>query len=442
MARRAVSILIILALLLTASACGSIYESEYSYSAEYSEDIEDNDEADGVDVKSYAQLKAAITDMVNQAKTEGKLHFGSYNGSVSDDMAAVCYEIKTQTPMGAYAVEELDYELSRIVSYYTAVISIQYKRTEQEIESVVSVNGVSELKSYIVQSVGEHAEKLVLRILSSAVNEEYISGLIHSAYFDDPLISACEPVASISGYPDEGLNRIYEIELDYGMDEAGQAAVKEELSARVEAVYRSISELDAGTAALSCGEYLSSNCKTVEEVTGMAATAYGALVEGNASSLGMALAYKALCARLGIECFVVEGSLGTLGVEAHFWNIIGLDGNYYHVDVARFNDVGAEKAFLMSDSEAWGDYMWDSDSYPVCDGTLQYGDFTGQPPAETGETEENGEPEDGGNEGEEEGGENEGEAEAPPEESPVPTEPPVPTETEKPEETENIENIA
>lgn len=379
MAKRILLILTVLALIASASGCTSIFASDYYYVSEYSEGTESSGGLAGTEIKNYAQLRSAISEMVNRALPGGELSFSGYTGPVRDDMAAVCYEIETQTPMGAYAVEDLSYEFSRIVSYYTAQISISYKRSLEEIESVVLLNGVSSLRSYLTDAVVGHSEKLVLRIFSSTVNEDYIKAIVSGAYLEDPLVSAREPVVSVTGYPGEGVNRIYEIGLDYGMDTRALAELRERLERRIDELCRDVTAQESWRRALELAQALCALFRAAESGDGSADTVSGALLDGRASSMGAALAYKALCDGLGIECIVVRGRLGTLGTQDHYWNIIGIDGDYYHVDVSRLETAGPELAFLLDDASAWGTYMWDSGDYPVCSGGLDYAELTAPP---------------------------------------------------------------
>lgn len=379
MGRRFLLILTVLSLSLMASACGSMFASDYSYVIEYSDETQIQGEVSGAEVRNYVQLKNELTGLINQGRTSGELSFSGYDGSVRDDMAAVCYEIKTQTPIGAWAVEELDYELSRIVSYYTAQISVSYGRSAQEMEDVVTLNGVSSLKSYIIDAVNAHSERLVLRIFSSTVNENYIKDIVSDAYFNDPLLSAGEPYVDVSGYPAEGANRIYEIELDYGMGAGELAQLRDELSVRISDICGEVKSRQPWKRAFDLAQSLSGSFRAADSGDSTADTAAGALLEGRASSMGAALAYKALCDELGIECIVVRGRLGTLGSQDHYWNIISIDGDYYHVDTSRLKSAGAERAFLLDDARAWGTYMWDAENYPECSGKLKYSELV-EPP--------------------------------------------------------------
>ncbi|MCQ2558575.1 MAG: hypothetical protein MJ135_05575 [Oscillospiraceae bacterium] len=61
--------------------------------------------------------------------------------------------------------------------------------------------------------------------------------------------------------------------------------------------------------------------------------AYGALVSGKANSDGIAQAMKWLFEEMGGSCLYVNGQNGPNSV-VHGWNVIQLDGKYYHLDVS------------------------------------------------------------------------------------------------------------
>lgn len=381
MGKRICTVAVVIALVLSMSACGSIFDADYSYSQPYTEGLQDDSALTGIDIKNYAQLKNVLNSMVLGMTSGGELRFNNYDGSVSDDIAAACYEIKSQTPMGAYAVDSLTYNLSRIVSYYTAEVSIVYRRSRDEMSAVDTVNGVSALRSFVRDRICEYSAGFTFRIYSSIVNEQYLEKLIEDIYFSEPFMPMPEPEVSIEGFPNEGVNRIYQVGLTYDGDAELFAERKEVLAERAETICESIEEGDAkaGAIALRCAEYIDSQCMQIEADSTQGDTAYDVIVDGQGNSKGIALAYMSLCSNLGIECVTVRGSLGTLGTEPHYWNIITIDGDHYHVDVSRMRSAGGENAFLISDEDAWGTYMWDHENYPECIGKLSYYDFAEVP---------------------------------------------------------------
>ena len=117
-------------------------------------------------------------------------------------------------------------------------------------------------------------------------------------------------------------------------------------------------------------EYLMEHCAVSVDKSDN--TAYAALVGGRANSEGAALAYIVLCRELGVDCRIVYGQEDWI---EHCWNIVRIDGSYYHVDITAAIEDGAEAGFLMNDEMAWGHYRWDVSSYPKCSGELRCSDL-------------------------------------------------------------------
>lgn len=361
-------------MLLTASGCASVFETEY----DYEEPVTGGFGAlsgDVTELSNYSMLKTAITDMISRHEESREFRLTNYNGSPSEDLAAVCYEIKSANPLGAYAVESLSYDTNYVVSYYMANIYISYQRTAEEIDSICFARTQPEFDELLHGAVDQHLESIVIRIYSQAVDEAYIRHLVRRHYFDDAVTTVLEPKVSVSSWPGEGANRIYCIDLDYGWDGNRLQAMSAELSEVLDAAASALTETELPQLALEAAVWLSGNC-TEDGGTEYPDTAYGAAVEHAENSQGVALAYRALCARLEIPCTVVEGSVGAMGAEPHFWNIIELDGDSYHVDVFAMAEDPA-KAFLLNDDALWGTYIWDTEDYPACSGALNYAAVAG-----------------------------------------------------------------
>ncbi|MBP1549423.1 MAG: hypothetical protein J6A05_05405 [Oscillospiraceae bacterium] len=102
-------------------------------------------------------------------------------------------------------------------------------------------------------------------------------------------------------------------------------------------------------------DYLILNCET-DKTYSFADTVYGALVEKKALCEGYAKAFAYLCNLAGIENVIVTGET----YVPHMWNMVKLDGNWYHVDVTwdkpadelhkLFPDVILYQYFMATDS--------------------------------------------------------------------------------------------
>ncbi len=101
---------------------------------------------------------------------------------------------------------------------------------------------------------------------------------------------------------------------------------------------------------------------------------YGVLIKKVGVCDGYAETMNILLSKCGIESSVVIGEgIGDLGWEGHAWNIVKIDGVYYHLD-ATYNDPITEdgssymqhKYFNVSDIQMGIDHKWDRKKYPAC----------------------------------------------------------------------------
>lgn len=102
--------------------------------------------------------------------------------------------------------------------------------------------------------------------------------------------------------------------------------------------------------------------------------AYGCLVMGKAVCQGYSNAMKLLCDLSAVDCRVVTGEARNGNVwEGHAWNMVRIDGEYYHLDVT-FDDPVIKNGvdaltyyyFNLPDSEMKIGARWKNSDYPVC----------------------------------------------------------------------------
>jgi hypothetical protein len=107
-----------------------------------------------------------------------------------------------------------------------------------------------------------------------------------------------------------------------------------------------------------------------EKIPNESYTVYGVLFEGIAVCEGYAKTMKYLLDEVGIETKIV---IGRGNGENHAWNIVNIDGDYYHID-ATWDDPTTEDGtniliydyFNLMDSEIEKTHSWDRDKYPLC----------------------------------------------------------------------------
>lgn len=98
--------------------------------------------------------------------------------------------------------------------------------------------------------------------------------------------------------------------------------------------------------------------------------AEGVILKKTAVCSGYAKAFKVFMDALNIPC---EEISGTTEPGPHGWNLVKVDGNWYHMDVTWDDPVSDKKGeiwydyFLIPDNVMDNDHEWDRNSYKKCD---------------------------------------------------------------------------
>lgn len=380
--KRFLPLLLALAAMVSCAGCNIFDRTVYEVT-EYSAETEEATNDSVGYISDYAALRRAIVWLVSEHQESAELQFQNYDGNISRDLSQACWEVKSSTPLGAFAVDYTSFDLSRIVSFYQADVYITYKRSAEQMEALEQLGGLSAFQRRLntALSAGEHY--LVLQMTAASLTPEAVTDYIQKAYYADALASPVLPRAEVSLYPDSGVERIVEITLDYGMTDEDLTAMRQALTDACDTAAASIAgeadasdepsgepeEPDPADRLYAAAQYLSALCAYAPEEGG--STAYDALVTAAADSEGMAMAFQALCSKLGIDCQTVSGRLDN---EEHFWTIVTFGGQSYHID-----PTAPTEHFLTGDDEMWGRYWWDTAAYPVCAEDYNYFGLSEEP---------------------------------------------------------------
>lgn len=355
MGKRALALLLLAAMLLSMCGCASLFEKEYLSVDEYEKPENLLNVDDTTEIHNYTGLLRALSAMVAGYESERVLVFGDYSGIIADDLAKGCWEVRSNTAIGAYCVESITYETEQVVAYCEADVQITYKRTADEVKSIYSVQTKSGIVDSVVDALDKQRATFALQISSNALDEGDVSALVENACLNHPALTVDIPSSDITMYTGGTSQKIFEVTLRYN---APQSEITERRTRLEQALQEVTAELVASSAdaALQACVAVAERC-TMGGASG--STAYQALVGGQTDSCGLAMAYKAVCDLLEIPCQVVSGRMGS---TAHYWNIVQIGGKYYHLDLAGY----AGTIWLQRDSDIWGRYWWDAESYPEC----------------------------------------------------------------------------
>ena len=355
MLRKCFSLLLVLSLALT--GCSSLLLRDYSAVTVHNAIPKAEGDSSALRVESYQELVNALLYLVTQAQGHGIVRLYNYEAeAVEGDVEAACQEVLQEDPLGAFAVSQITYNITTIVSYYEVALEIDYRRTPEQIASIVTATGSSAIRTAMQKALSAFSQSLILRINYFDGDLDYLQRLMQEAYDASPSSALGLPSMSARVYPEEGRQRIVELEFTYDLGPT-------ELARRQNALEREAEQLSAGFWGMEdrYGLYLA--IQTLNEVCDYdpegGGTAYHALVEGEANAEGMALALAVLCQSAQMDCCMVRG---TLGDQPRFWNVAQISGIYRHLDLQE-----SVTPTLYSDTQMIDrGYVWSSLAIPRC----------------------------------------------------------------------------
>lgn len=366
--RRLVCLLLCCTVLFALCGCGSMFNEEYVVVGDYTPAVPaSGDAGERITVSDLAELRQALLDLVYAGVHESSIAFDAdYRGEISEDMADACWQVRTQDALCAYCVENISYDLTKIVNYTEARLNIRYSDAvcaPAEVQRLSYSSGMAELLRQMLENGEKRRTVLISRSYYSA---EGMEELVEQVYRSNPILSPCEPTAGIMMLSGSGMQRLYEIDLDYGMSEEERASRLEELHAFSPFEELEQDDLDEAHRALTAVRWLQEHCQFDPEGE---SDLYSALIRGSADDEGMAFAFVHLCSLLGLDCRMVYGQRSW---EEYCWNIVSLGGSYYHIDPAVCVGGDMDGGFLLRDEIMWENCRWDVAAYPACSGELSW----------------------------------------------------------------------
>ena len=359
--KKTCAFLLLLAALLLGGC--SAFDREYVAVQDYTPHPQEQSAPEGkIQVRSFAGLRQAILNMAYAGQTDGTIVFdAAYDGDPTEDMASACWAVRTQDALCAYCVENIAYELNKIVTINEASVYISYSGVTVSPDEIEHLSFSSEAETELLAAMSRGERRIALLVGRSGFSADDMAAQVVKAYRENPTVVPAEPRVSVTMYSGTGSQRLYELVFNYGMGAEELNRRREEIAAFDPFSSLEIEALSETERAWEAFRYLADNC-TLDEESGLN-TAYAALVGGRADSEGIAFGYVELCSRLGLNCRIVYGQYAW---EEHCWNIVRVDGSSYHVDVSKAAVNGYGNSFLKNDERFWGAYRWDVSSYPKC----------------------------------------------------------------------------
>lgn len=353
--KRCICLLVLLSLLL--SGCNAWLDGSYVSVVPHEEQNSQIESKLQV-VSSYSSLYRALKSMIRNGTEEGLLSVENYNQLViARDMRLASDSLKTSDPFGAYAVENIDFEVGTNAGKPALSVSIQYYHGRTELQNIKTADKMETAEREITRALNNCDSNLVLYI--ARYEERDLIQWVADYVAQNPEKVMESPQVTANLYPETGEQRVLELKFTYQTSRDVLRSMQTQVNHRFQDACSSVRLAEAEGKHEALYSYLNERFAEYRQETSIT-PAYMLLTQGVGDSNAFATLYSAVYRQLGTENYMVTG---TRNGEPWHWNIISVDGIYYHVDLLRCIQEGQFQ--MYTDAEMTG-YAWDLSMYPAC----------------------------------------------------------------------------
>lgn len=152
--------------LLLLTGCAPLLERTYSVSEPHSSKFWESEAAGTLRAENYQDIVNDLLILIGQHTESATLRLYEFGDevTVTDILDRATLEVQQETPMGAYAVEYITTSSKAQRGYYEIALQIGYRRSAQQIQSVVSATSTEALYSLLETALDEGKTELAVRI--------------------------------------------------------------------------------------------------------------------------------------------------------------------------------------------------------------------------------------------------------------------------------------
>ena len=192
-------ILLTLAASLLLTGCSAMLERDYSHVTPHNAAPTTEGDPSILRAESYQELVNALVYLVNLGAERGTIRLYTDSEDVEDFLSDACLEVVQEDPLGAYCVEFITYSVDPVVTFSQAEVDITYRRTREQVASIVQATGAAAIRSELGTALTSFAPERTLRIHYFEEDEAFIQDLARQAYYDAPAFALGLPEISAPG---------------------------------------------------------------------------------------------------------------------------------------------------------------------------------------------------------------------------------------------------
>ncbi|MBE6917222.1 MAG: transglutaminase domain-containing protein [Ruminococcaceae bacterium] len=350
------SVILIIVLCLLLSGCSNWLNGNYSSVVPHTEPNEQIN-TPSASIANYFQTKLELISMVKNG-TESAVLTILYpsDKDAEADMIKAIDEVCRTDPYAVYAVQGIRYELGTSSGQSAIHVQITYRQNRVDVKTIHAVKDVEEAKLLIAEQLDACSSGVVF-YCESWGQPDYAQ-IVADYALKNPHQVIEEPEVTVNSYPERGMKQIVELKFTYQTSRDSLRVMQSHVAVVFNSAEQSV---DPAASEMERHEQLYNflmNRYSSYEISTSITPAYSLLRHGVGDERAFATVYAAMCGRVGLNCEVVTG---TRDGKLWTWNVIEMDGIYYHLDVLRSREAGQ---FHTYTGEEMTGYVWDYSLYP------------------------------------------------------------------------------
>lgn len=348
--------IVCICLCLLLSGCNSILDGNYLWTSPHQAPANPN-EADMLQASNYRELLAALADMAEHGTQSGMIYLSQYEATdFQEEIGKAVDATLKNNPIAAYAVNEIKWELGTSGGQRAVAITISYLHNWTEIQKIQHVATTEQASEKIFDALKKISPGIVL-YLEDYEHTDFVQ-LIENYAFTNPQHVMEMPQVTANVYPRWGSSRVIELKFSYQTPKDSLESMQRQVSPIFSAAKLYVTG-DAEDFRKYSQLYSFLTERFDYKIETSITPAYSLLRHGVGDSKAFSTVYAVMCQMADMDCQVISGT--HLG-ERWYWNLIYIDGNYYHLDLLKCNNAGHFQ--VLTDDEMQG-YVWDYSAYPA-----------------------------------------------------------------------------
>lgn len=354
--KRILSILTICIMVFGLSGCAFWMDGERLSITPHQDDGPQADNA-LISVNTYNEMNKALASLVESGAQSGILTASSFSsGTLHYYVESAINGVMKSNPIGAYAVEKINYEIGTNSGVPVIAFEIKYSVERSKILKIKRVDTMDRAWDLVKSALGNFDSSIVLYI-ENYEQEDWADSVLKYAIANPHIVMEI-PQVNVSVYPENGENCVVELAFTY---QTSSEKLKEMQNA-VAPVFTSAELYVMETAQIKeiytrlYSFLMERNVYTIESSI---TPVYSLLHQGIGDSRAFADVYAEMCRRAGLDCQTITG---TRDGVVWSWNVARYRGEYYHIDLLRCNEDGK---FQMLRANEMINYTWDYVAVPA-----------------------------------------------------------------------------